>query len=292
MFRLLKQPYPFSGSWQHKLLVCFCIGMFIFLFLFTFRPFGLDSEPMPGLLYATLIYGAITFIISSALQILVPYAFAGFFEESRWTVAKEVGYFALSVFLIALANIYATHVMYNRNFSLAFFKTMFVITTLVAVFPFAGLVLFKQIRLLNKYKAEALALQQKIEIPEANAGKQFPAETITIHAENEKESLTLSPSNILYISAADNYIKVYFQQNEEIKSQMLRGTLKKLEQVLADHPHLYRCHRTYIVNLHKVKNISGNAQGYKLELDGVEEIIPVSRSLNKEIANRLGKVSV
>ena len=164
MFRLLKQPYPFSGSWQHKLLVCFCIGMFIFLFLFAFRPFGLDTEPMPRVLYATLIYGAITFIISSALQILVPYAFTSFFEESRWTVAKEVGYFALSVFLIALANIYATHIMYNRNFSLAFFKTMFIITTLVAVFPFAGLVLFKQIRLLNRYKAEAMALQRPLPV--------------------------------------------------------------------------------------------------------------------------------
>ena len=289
MFRLLKQPYPFSGSWQHKLLVCFCIGLFIFLFLFTFRPFGLDDEPMPRILYATLIYGAITFVISSALQILVPYAFAGFFEESRWTVAKEVGYFALSVFFVALANIYATHIMYNRNFSMAFFKSMFLITTLVAVFPFTGLVLFKQIRLLKKYKAEASALQQKIEVPDLIPAKQVVAETISIQAENEKETLTLSPNDLLYISAADNYIRVYFQQNQEIKSQMLRGTLKKLEEVLAPHPQLYRCHRTYIVNLQKVKNISGNAQGYKLELEGVEEIIPVSRSLNKEIATRLGK---
>ena len=287
MFRLLKQPYPFSGSWQHKLLVCFCIGLFIFLFLFTFRPFGLDDEPMPRILYATLIYGAITFVISSALQILVPYAFAGFFEESRWTVAKEVGYFALSVFFVALANIYATHIMYNRNFSMAFFKSMFLITTLVAVFPFTGLVLFKQIRLLKKYKAEASALQQKIEVPELIPSSQVVAETISIQAENEKESLTLSPHDLLYISAADNYIRVYFQQNQEIKSQMLRGTLKKLEEILALHTQLYRCHRTYIVNLHKVKSISGNAQGYKLELEGIEEIIPVSRSLNKEIATRL-----
>ncbi len=288
MFRLLKQPYPFGGAWQTKLLVCFSIGTFIFLFLFAFRPFGLDGESMPGILYATLIYGAITFIISSILQILVPYAFAGFFEESRWTVAKEVGYFALSVFCIALANIYATHLLYNRNFSVSFFKSMFFITILVAVFPFTGLVVYKQIRLLNKYRAGALEIQQRIEEPELTLPAE-PTGLITIPAENEKESLTLSPDNFLYASAADNYIRIYYLQNQEIKNQMLRGTLKKLEEILAPHAQLYRCHRTYIVNLHKVKNISGNAQGYKLELDGVEEIIPVSRSLNKEIATRLGR---
>ena len=289
MFRLLKQPYPFGGAWQTKLLVCFCIGTFIFLFLFAFRPFGLDDEPMPGILYATLIYGAITFIISSALQILVPYAFAGFFEESRWTVAKEVAYFAFSVFLIALANIYATHLLYNRNFSASFFKSMFLITTLVAVFPFTGLVLYKQMRLLNKYKAGALELQQKIEEPEPITVQPAFQTTITIQAENEKEFLVLSPDDLLYISAADNYIRVYFLQNKETKSQMLRGTLKKLEEIFAPYSQLYRCHRTYIVNLHKVKNISGNAQGYKLELEGAADIIPVSRSLNKEISTRLGK---
>ena len=41
---------------------------------------------------------------------------------------------------------------------------------------------------------------------------------------------------------------------------------------------LKRCHRSHLVNLKKVKNISGNAQGLKLELINQSEMVPVSRN--------------
>ncbi|WP_089734667.1 LytTR family transcriptional regulator DNA-binding domain-containing protein [Chryseobacterium jejuense] len=43
-------------------------------------------------------------------------------------------------------------------------------------------------------------------------------------------------------------------------------------------PTIKRCHRSYIINLGKVKNIKGNAQGYKLTLPEIDFDIPVSRS--------------
>jgi DNA-binding LytR/AlgR family response regulator len=46
---------------------------------------------------------------------------------------------------------------------------------------------------------------------------------------------------------------------------------------------IYRCHKSYLVNLAKVNHVSGNAQGYKLHLKDVEDQIPVSRKLNEEI---------
>ncbi len=39
-----------------------------------------------------------------------------------------------------------------------------------------------------------------------------------------------------------------------------------------------RCHRSYIVNLDKVRNLKDNAQGYKLILSEMDFDIPVSRS--------------
>lgn len=62
-----------------------------------------------------------------------------------------------------------------------------------------------------------------------------------------------------------------------------------MEENLAEFPEFYRCHRTYIVNLQKVKHISGNAQGYKLHLENIDTLIPVSRSLNEGIAAKFAK---
>lgn len=61
---------------------------------------------------------------------------------------------------------------------------------------------------------------------------------------------------------------------------MLRSTLRRMEDALASWPQFFRCHRTYLVNLDKVAHVSGNAQGYRLHLEGLDDTIPVSRNLN------------
>ena len=60
-----------------------------------------------------------------------------------------------------------------------------------------------------------------------------------------------------------------------------------MEDALVDNDIFFRCHRAYIINLDKVEQVEGNAQGYKLKVRGTEERVPVSRSLNKEFSDRL-----
>ena len=64
-----------------------------------------------------------------------------------------------------------------------------------------------------------------------------------------------------------------------LKKVTYRVILSSFEVQLKEASNLVRCHRSYIVNLKKVKNISGNAQGLKLELINQSEIIPLSRKL-------------
>jgi DNA-binding LytR/AlgR family response regulator len=60
-----------------------------------------------------------------------------------------------------------------------------------------------------------------------------------------------------------------------------------MEEQLAAHPAFFRCHRMYLVNLQRVISVSGNAQGLKLQLDGLEEAIPVSRNLTETVREKL-----
>ena len=64
-----------------------------------------------------------------------------------------------------------------------------------------------------------------------------------------------------------------------LKKVTYRVILSSFEVQLKEASNLVRRHRSYIVNLKKVKNISGNAQGLKLELINQSEIIPVSRNI-------------
>ena len=83
-------------------------------------------------------------------------------------------------------------------------------------------------------------------------------------------------------------MQVFYVQDGQLKNRMLRTTLKKMEDALAEHSQFFRCHRTYLVNLEKVQRVSGNAQGYRLHLEALEETVPVSRNLNEVIQQRFG----
>ena len=70
---------------------------------------------------------------------------------------------------------------------------------------------------------------------------------------------------------------MYSLDENTLKKVTYRITLSTFEIQLKEASSLVRCHRSYMVNLKKVKNISGNAQGLRLELINQSEIIPVSR---------------
>jgi DNA-binding LytR/AlgR family response regulator len=108
----------------------------------------------------------------------------------------------------------------------------------------------------------------------------------TFTSETEKDKVETNEKQLLFIESADNYSAFYVFANGQLKKQLLRGSLKKMEEQI-QHPSLYRCHRTYIVNLSKVISVSGNAQGYKLQLEGTELSVPVSRNLGKELKGKL-----
>ncbi len=112
-------------------------------------------------------------------------------------------------------------------------------------------------------------------------------EQVVFTSENGKEQFLLPPAAIRYITAADNYVRIYFIKDDQPTSHLLRNTLRKAEEGIIILPQFFRCHRAFIVNLKTVQHVSGNAQGYKLHLQEVEELIPVSRNLNAQLAERL-----
>jgi DNA-binding LytR/AlgR family response regulator len=99
--------------------------------------------------------------------------------------------------------------------------------------------------------------------------------------------LQIDVANIAFLEAQDNYVQVNYFEQGMFKRRLLRTTMRKMEDSLKEYDFLFRCHRTYLVNFDLVERVSGNAQGYRLHLSGIEETIPVSRGLNAEVKKRL-----
>ena len=92
------------------------------------------------------------------------------------------------------------------------------------------------------------------------------------------EHVSLEISNLLYIEAVGNYVKVVNKRDDEVHTNMLRATMKQMEDALQAYPMIVRCHRAFMVNLAQVEQISSNSRAMQLVMRHSHDAIPVSRS--------------
>lgn len=293
MLTFLQQPYP-SASARSKIFTPLIFGVFISLFLLAFKPFGLDELGAGQLAVSVTGYGLVTALVIFLEIWLAPLLFPSYFAESGWTVGRHILIILIDVFLIGLGNLLFSAWYLDLPLSVSRIVWFQLVTVTVGVIPVTMWVMYMQLRLQKKYAAEALLMDAHVQERKQQEEQETPAApsenragtVLTISAE-AGEGLQLSPDQLLYIVAADNYIRVHYLESGQVKQALLRSTLKKAAAGLAAHPQFFRCHRTFLVNLHHVNSINGNAQGYKLQLAHTAEWIPVSRSLHEEIRQKL-----
>ena len=92
------------------------------------------------------------------------------------------------------------------------------------------------------------------------------------------ESVTLQISHLLYIEAVGNYVKVNYLRNGQVYTDMLRATMKQMEETLQGYPIIVRCHRAFLVNLGQVEQIVSHSGSTQLLIKHCQESLPVSRS--------------
>lgn len=110
-----------------------------------------------------------------------------------------------------------------------------------------------------------------------------------IHITDNNGNLKLSVrlSNLLYIESQDNYVKVYFTSQEKLQSYLIRRKLKTIEENFSGGK-LVRCHRSYIVNVSKVKVFRKENNSYVIDLDHPGTTpIPVSKKYFESFANSM-----
>jgi LytTr DNA-binding domain len=89
---------------------------------------------------------------------------------------------------------------------------------------------------------------------------------------------SIKKENLLYIESAENYVNICYLNKGKVSKYLLRDTLKKMEENFSG-TEIIRCHRSYIVNFEKVKVISKDRDGLKLEFDNPSVTdIPVSKT--------------
>lgn len=124
---------------------------------------------------------------------------------------------------------------------------------------------------------ETRLLNEQLLKSQESANVTQPSSCITLTG-TTSETLTLPVSDLLYVEAVGNYMKVFYLHEGQVHNDMLRTTSKQMEDKLQPYPMIVRCHRAFLVNLGQVEQIVSKSGTMQLLIKHSHEFIPVSRS--------------
>ncbi len=275
---VLDNAYPSPSPELRNLLVAFLFGVFISFFLIFFEPFDIDLASGRTKLFPLLFFGLITTVVLSVFLYLLPLTFPLLFKEDYWKVKHQIVYCSIILLVIATLNGLYTNYINSLSFSWQNYWWIINRTFILGCFPFSILILVDSIRKeRSNYKAAKIILDIKGNKHIPHVGIQW-----SINTDLKNESFTFNDKCFAFAEAHGNYIDFYFEDSDGIKFKTYRINLTAFEKQLSAR-YLFRCHRSYLVNLNKVTDITGNAQGLKLILNDKRYIVPVSRKYIPEV---------
>ena len=303
---ILNRLYPLEERKPAQIKLAFIFGLVVFAVLFLLNPFG---DKKSNILLNSTYAGLLTFFsIGFDFLVLFP-LFPRFFKEEKWTIGRELIFTLIIICTIGTVNILALQIFWGSTLSVTNWLRMIFYTAIIGIAPATISILINQARLLKKYRKEVNVINEQLEYPDTPktttelltpqqnilTEREFITAPVlphflSIEAENEKDNLKIAAVNFLAATSADNYVKVFYLENEQVKIVVLRTTLKKLESNATAFTHFFRSHRTAFVNMAAVQTVSGTAQGYRLKLRHLAEEIPVSRNLNQLVKDKLAAI--
>lgn len=272
----------YFGIPRYQWLFALSLGAFITLFLLAFQPFGVNNfDP-------TFHIGLEFALAVSAFGVLVTATVAANEFLLRPLVLRHpnrgrlFGWLAWTLLLLAtvIFGFYnllgGWHDLHWRSY-LGFIRDISMLLSL----PIAGFLFYLRHEWL---KSEYVQLQTiHLATPAARL--------LHFSSDNGKDRVSVALDDLLYLESQDNYVAVTWSEGGARRASLIRSSLKRLEETL-DEPLLLRCHRSFIVNLGRVRGCQGNRHGLKLTLEGAERPVPVSRGYTETVLDELGVIPV
>ena len=271
-----RQPFRLLDSVQARWkLVIFC-GVFGCLFLNIFQPFNLTQWFTS---VKTPLFVILTFFSAAGMAALAltQFAFRSLFKIELTTRIGFLGWLLLEFFIISL-------VMHSVNIyllDLAFINLPEYLITLKYTLMVLVLPYFLAILLL--FVEQQLQVVQELTL---KVNRSATSDQVTINDENGKTGVTMPLKNILYFKSEDNYVLLYYKHEGEVRKELIRTNLKKLEQELGL-ASLVRIHRSYMINGQNLISAIKTSRGYQVKIDGAVEQLPVSATYQQDFEEKV-----
>ena len=252
---------------------------FMVVALAVFKPFGLDAWQWQAYVHLVAL-GVIGFSICMITDIILKYVIKmprSFKKGAEYIIRRNLWFQFINTPLVALGIcLYRHFVLSDRIEGNQLSLVNFLETLAIIAFCSFAVGLYWRFKYRSKYLAMELE-ETRLLNEELKKMQEERVEELTLTG-TTNESVTLQISHLLFMEAVGNYVKVSHLRDDQVHTDMLRATMKQMEETLQGYPMIVRCHRAFLVNLGQVEQIVSHSGSTLLLIKHCHESLPVSRS--------------
>jgi hypothetical protein len=280
-------------------LLCLILGVYVNVFIYLLEPYRGDIFTYTQPFYYQFVFGGIVSLVFILSAVGAPYLFPTYFIHPNFSKLRVTVWLFTSIFSIHLLSFFYDNWLIQRENSVEWFIS-YEWHYAIPTFLFTGIPFFIiGYYFFDNQNKNDVFIENPLESPlilpteiEGNSEKRTPQykteNALKLIDFTEKNTLDITPEQLVYITSADNYIEIFYTNEEQVLQRFLmRQTMKEIENQLVAYPQFCRCHKMYIVNKDRITAVKGNSKGYQLILKNGNKPVPVSRQKNDKLMKDL-----
>lgn len=262
---MIKKNTP-STNYRHQFLIAILMGTWLYLFLAIIGPFDAAELSLEFRVQLMIGYGL---VFAMAYLVCIPIQNWLYQQLGYWNSLLEL--LVLVLFsIVCLPSSYRYYITdwVNGDYGFPRFSLEIYIPTLVILLPLLALA--------RRFAARKSVEPSVAPLPATILTK---SDWIQLSGTNKLDILRLRPDQLIALSAANNYVTVYYLEEGSLRKKLLRSTLKKMQ---LEVPLLLRVHRSHLINPHHFLEWKGTSTAVLTQLE-----IPVTQAYKKGLLDRL-----
>ncbi|EOZ99208.1 hypothetical protein A33Q_0586 [Indibacter alkaliphilus LW1] len=209
-----------NPSIKHHLLVGLLFSLWGFLFMFFVRPFTDDTTGYYFWIRSSIGFNLVAFLGYGLIAVIQK---AIYDKVKTWSFGLEVG----TLLFFYILHTTATFVLYKSPFIGGGYTFLQWNTEIMMR---AAIVNFTALAIARSYLIKLIPAQEDV---------------LTIKGENKLDILKIKKSDLICVSNAQNYVEIFYIQNNTLDSKIIRTSLKSLKE---EFDFLLQVHRSHLIN--------------------------------------------
>ena len=260
--KFLHNEFNLLDNKKDKYLLIGIVLIFSVLFINIFKPFNIARWHSDFGLVQVLRLSSYGFVVALVF-LFTQFPLRKILKQKSFKYKTYILWLFIEISFISLVYIFLYGNPIGNFVNDLLFSIKYTLLGICIPYSFALLIIYYK-----NQRAEIKDLQERISQPAAK-------KLLAFKDENDKIKFSVLAKDLLLLESTDNYVSVFYILENKVKRELLRNTMKNLEELL-EKSSVIRCHRSFMVNSENIEFVKRDGKKLQLKIRLIDKTIPVS----------------